>query len=84
MDSIVHNAHTAMKFKSCEGIIHIDTSDHLHEDCQKEAHIHRQVKQVPNKFQVKREDRFLFPLPLHKHVTDIENIFYKNGYCCCC
>jgi len=51
---------------------------HLHKDYKKEAHIHRQVKQVPNEFQVKSEDWFLFPLSLHKHVTNIENIFYKN------
>lgn len=61
--------------------IHIkkeELTDHLHKNYKKEAQIHRQVKQVPNKFQVKCEDRFLFPLSLHKHVTDIENIFYKN------
>lgn len=55
-----------------------ELTNYLHKNYKKEAHIHRQVKQVPNEFQVKCEDRFLFPLSLHKHVTDIEKIFYKN------
>lgn len=55
-----------------------ELTNYLHKNYKKEAHIHRQVKQVPNEFQVKCEDWFLFPLSLHKHVTDIEKIFYKN------
>lgn len=59
-------------------------TEYLHENYKEETHIHRQVKQIPNEFQVKREDWFPLPLSLHKHVTDIEKIFYKNRHGCCC
>jgi hypothetical protein len=51
--------------------------DYLHENDKEEAQIHRQVKQVPNKFQIKGVNRLFFPLSFHKHVAHIENIFYK-------
>lgn len=50
----------------------------LHEDHKKEAQIHGQVKQVPNELQVEGIDGLFFPLSFHKHVTHIENIFYKG------
>jgi hypothetical protein len=57
--------------------------DYLHENDKEEAQIHRQVQQVPNKFHVEGVDRLSFPLPFHKHVTHIENIFYKCWHSCC-
>lgn len=49
----------------------------LHENHKEEAQVHRQMKQVPDKFQVKCVDRLPFPLSLHKHVTNIEHILDK-------
>ena len=39
----------------------------------KEAHIHKQVKQVSYKFQVESVVSLFLPLSFHKHVTDIED-----------
>lgn len=58
--------------------------DYLLENDKKEAQIQRQVKQVADEFQVKGVDRFSFPLSFHKHVTNIEYIFYKGWHSCCC
>lgn len=58
--------------------------NYLHENHKKEAKIHWQVQQIANKFQVKCVYSFSLPLSFHQHVTNIEYIFHKGWYCCCC
>ena len=74
---------------ACECAWHISSRklrwiNYSHENHKKEAQIQRQVKQVSYKFQVKGVDSLFLPLSFHKHVTDIENIFYECWHSCCC
>lgn len=50
---------------------------------EEETHAQSQVEQVSDKLQVKRPDSLLFPLPVHKHVTDMECILHNGRKSCC-
>lgn len=63
--------------EACNLYINQRREYYLHEDNKKKEEIQGQVKQIPNKFQVKGVHSLFLPLPFHEHVTDIKDIFYK-------